>query len=504
MDENEFIEHLKDDHQNRASGSQLLAIISAARTSVPKAISSQKCPLCFQDGWKSQRNFATHVSRHMEEIALGCLPKDMEDEDESCDDEDKLQDHPVQDQQDGVDEIHEVCPHCHTRGWRREPDGDYCNGCGLLIDLRWERSIESPKSPETSFNSGYNSSLAHEPMKDFFGVPLSSPHEPQAINFDTFNPAEERRQQIADGSLDDGADAPTPEASVSEYPVQPTQSDPYEWQRQGGTVDTERGNLAYNDRPATSESYGPAAGTNRTMPTSADQSGGQRLYTREEVEKLVARELRKAGKREVSTEIFRQIVDQQLAKLVDEHFKALQRGQQGQQGQQTQQTQQTQQPKTGETRYPKTSAEDPPDKPNKPSQPDPRGSYTSEEPRSILFDTKSRTSEISYPDTYPERADRGQQSQTQRAYEEPTRSLDSFSRSTQEQRKEMEQKIVRALKEKGLTTVTREQLDDAIDRALQRLADDPGSQPDTTQSVSFHSKYATSGATDPQRHRRRD
>ena len=157
-----------------------------------------------------------------------------------------------------------------------------------------------------------------------------------------------------------------------EYPTQPTQSDPYEWQRQGGTLDTGRGNLAYNDRPAAPESYGPAAGTTRTMPTSADQSGGQRLYTREEVEKLVAKELRKAGKREVSTESFRQIVDQQLAKLVDEHFKALQRGQQGQQ---TQQTQQTQQPKTGETGYPRTPGpEDPPDKP-RPSHPDPRGSY---------------------------------------------------------------------------------------------------------------------------------
>jgi hypothetical protein len=79
----------------------------------------------------------------------------------------------------------------------------------------------------------------------------------------------------------------------------------------------------------------------------------------------------------------------------------------------------------------------------------------------------------------------------------------SQSGSTPEQRKEMEQKIIRALKEKGLTTVTREQLDDAIDRALQRQqADDPGSQPDTTQSVGFHSKYATSGAADSQRHRR--
>ena len=151
-----------------------------------------------------------------------------------------------------------------------------------------------------------------------------------------------------------------------EYPTQPTQSDPYEWQRQGGTLDTGRGNLPYNDRPATSEPYGPAGGANRILPTPVVEPGGQRLYTREEVEKLVARELRKAGKREVSTDAFRQIVDQQLAKLVDEHFKALQRDQQGQQGQQTQQ------PKTGETGYPKTPGSE---APPKPSHPDPRGSY---------------------------------------------------------------------------------------------------------------------------------
>jgi hypothetical protein len=88
------------------------------------------------------------------------------------------------------------------------------------------------------------------------------------------------------------------------------------------------------------------------------------------VEKLVARELKRAGRREVSTESFRQIVDQQLAKLVDEHFKAMERGQQ------------TQQQRTRETGYQKSSAyeqnpgpEDPPDKPQKPGHPDPRGSY---------------------------------------------------------------------------------------------------------------------------------
>ena len=63
-----------------------------------------------------------------------------------------------------------------------------------------------------------------------------------------------------------------------------------------------------------------------------------------------------------------------------------------------------------------------------PSTITPPSQHPSEEPRSILFDTKSRTSEISYRDTYPERADRGPQSQTQRTYGEQTRPLDSFPR----------------------------------------------------------------------------
>ena len=139
--------------------------------------------------------------------------------------------------------------------------------------------------------------------------------------------------------------------------MQSTQSDPYEWQRQGGTLDTGRGNLAYNDRPATLESHGPVAGTNRTIPTSADQSEGQRMFTREEIEKLVARELKKAGKQQVSSEYFKQMVDQQLAKLVDERFKAMQQTQQSSAYEQS------------------PGLTEPPGKPQKPGHPDPRGTY---------------------------------------------------------------------------------------------------------------------------------
>jgi GATA zinc finger/KIX domain len=185
MDEDEFIEHLKDSHRNRASGSQLLAIISAAKTSVPTAIDSQKCPLCFQDGWKSQRNFAAHVGRHMEEIALACLPKDAEGEDESTDGEDKLQDQAVHDQQEGEDQIERDCANCRTRvtpKWRRGPSGnlDLCNSCGLRW-MKQARSVGSKARSRTSSDTELVNPASHEAYHVPSGVPSSDDEEGFAI-----------------------------------------------------------------------------------------------------------------------------------------------------------------------------------------------------------------------------------------------------------------------------------------------------------------------------------
>jgi hypothetical protein len=43
----------------------------------------QQCPLCLQDGWNSTRQFATHVGRHLEQIALASLPRDVESDSEA-------------------------------------------------------------------------------------------------------------------------------------------------------------------------------------------------------------------------------------------------------------------------------------------------------------------------------------------------------------------------------------------------------------------------------------
>jgi hypothetical protein len=153
--------------------------------------------------------------------------------------------------------------------------------------------------------------------------------------------------------------------------------------------------------------------------------------------------------------------------------------------------------------------------------------HPSEEPRSTLFDTKSRTSEISYRDTYPERADRGQQSQTQRAYEEPTRPLDSFPRPDPQRhapqgqesypsaytqastaiyiqniqphsatatvpssgtqptytRQDVEKKVLQKLRDQGHKEITRAQLDKAVDHAMRSLEAEASAREERATSV---------------------
>src|ERR1700722_19373804 len=140
--------------------------------------------------------------------------------------------------------------------------------------------------------------------------------------------------------------------------------------------------------------------------------------------------------------------------------------------------------------------------------------HPSEEPRPTQSDTRSRTSEMPHRDnTYSERADRSQQSQTQRGYEEPTRSSDSFSRSGPQRhapqgqeshpsaytqastaiyiqniqphsatatvpssgtqptftRQDVEKRVIQKLKDQGHEKITRAQLDKAVDHAMRSL-----------------------------------
>jgi hypothetical protein len=84
MIEREFTQHLVQKHQyGSLNRTQLLATLSAAKKSTPEPIASQRCPLCQEEGWGSQRSFITHVGRHLEEIALSVLPRDVDSDSEA-------------------------------------------------------------------------------------------------------------------------------------------------------------------------------------------------------------------------------------------------------------------------------------------------------------------------------------------------------------------------------------------------------------------------------------
>jgi hypothetical protein len=186
-----------------------------------------------------------------------------------------------------------------------------------------------------------------------------------------------------------------------------------------------------------------------------------------------------------------------------------------------------------------------------------------EEPRSILFDVASPTSEMLYEDANPGRVDRAQQPQSQRGYDEQMRpsgqytrpdgqvptpqSQDSRSSAYQQSstniyiqnvqqarspaptvatsaaqptytRQDVERKVMQRLREQGHKEITRPQLDKAVDQAMRTLqqeasareerstsvpppyTEQPGgpgqprpSQPSTSGTRGFESKYATSG-----------
>jgi hypothetical protein len=88
-----FTRHFGEYHHLKYNQLQLRAFLSAAASSAPPSWPNEHCPLCLETGWASQRKFTTHVTRHMEEIALASLPRDVGDDcDRSSNDEIESQD----------------------------------------------------------------------------------------------------------------------------------------------------------------------------------------------------------------------------------------------------------------------------------------------------------------------------------------------------------------------------------------------------------------------------
>jgi hypothetical protein len=75
--ETDFLIHHELDHSRYFNKIQLQATISSSIQYLPIASEELKCPLCLQSSWTSQRKFATHLGRHMEDISLAILPTDV-------------------------------------------------------------------------------------------------------------------------------------------------------------------------------------------------------------------------------------------------------------------------------------------------------------------------------------------------------------------------------------------------------------------------------------------
>src|ERR1700722_3696782 len=71
-----FSAHVEEYHIAKPSNTQLLAqAAAAAREMRHHPANEQSCPLCLQNGWQDERKFIAHVARHMEDIALGAVPR---------------------------------------------------------------------------------------------------------------------------------------------------------------------------------------------------------------------------------------------------------------------------------------------------------------------------------------------------------------------------------------------------------------------------------------------
>ena len=66
-------------HKLDLGKTQVVAALDTARFAID-AMELQECPLCHQSSFKTRRTFTTHVARHMEEVALSSLPRDVESE----------------------------------------------------------------------------------------------------------------------------------------------------------------------------------------------------------------------------------------------------------------------------------------------------------------------------------------------------------------------------------------------------------------------------------------
>jgi hypothetical protein len=71
-------EHMKQVHGTNLSDEERLRAVSMAEISKELSVDSQTCPMCLKAGIKTRKEYVTHVSKHMESIALAALPRDAD------------------------------------------------------------------------------------------------------------------------------------------------------------------------------------------------------------------------------------------------------------------------------------------------------------------------------------------------------------------------------------------------------------------------------------------
>ncbi|KAK5050935.1 hypothetical protein LTR84_003494 [Exophiala bonariae] len=85
-----YLDHLHEKHEfpRTLEGAKSQTVLSTARVTIVERWSDQVCHLCNDSGFQTQREFISHVSRHMEEIALITLPRETKPDDENDEEDD--------------------------------------------------------------------------------------------------------------------------------------------------------------------------------------------------------------------------------------------------------------------------------------------------------------------------------------------------------------------------------------------------------------------------------
>ena len=76
-----YRQHLQQVHKYALTNESLSQDTHKGKAISLKPVAERQCPLCQRGSWESYRTYFTHVGKHLEEIALASLPRDVEDND---------------------------------------------------------------------------------------------------------------------------------------------------------------------------------------------------------------------------------------------------------------------------------------------------------------------------------------------------------------------------------------------------------------------------------------